>query len=91
MHCHWTVPAEITATDADPVRWIDDTPVWFPRGENLAAPESGAAGPTGPGDEDDDDESGGGVGNIDPEVDEGYDGDEEEDDDEEDTLWAAPA
>jgi len=85
----WTVPAGITATDADPVRWIDDTPEWFPRGEILALPESGAEGPKGPGDEDDD-ESDGGVGNIDPDDDEGYD-DGDEEDDEEDTLWAAAA
>lgn len=82
---------QVTSNVSHPIRWIDDTPEWFPRGEILAAPISGAVDVPGPGDPDGDDESDVGVGNIDPEDDEGYDDGEEDDDDEDDTLWASPA
>jgi hypothetical protein len=60
--------------------------------EYECRPVTWAAPTVNPGDDDEDDEDddgkGGGAGNIDPDVDEGYD-DEEEDDDDEEPLWAA--
>jgi hypothetical protein len=90
MPCLPMATPEAASNRSHSIRWIDDTPEWFPRVEILAVPISGAVDVPGPGDPDDDDGSDVGVGNIDPEDDEGYD-DGEEDDDEEDTLWASPA
>jgi hypothetical protein len=83
--------SDFAANASNAVRWTDNTPESFPRVEILAAPKSETADAPGPGDPDDDDESEGGVGNIDPEDDEGYDDGDDDDDDEEDTLWATAA
>ena len=89
MPCLW-IPPELPVTDNGSAQWNDNTRDWFPRVDYPAASGADCAGVPGPGDEDDE-ESDGGVGNIDPEEDEGYDDGDEDDDDEEDTLWASPA
>jgi len=80
----WTTPPTLAAADPNAPPLSDNSREWFPRLPERAAPTSAAG--AGPGDADDD-ESEGEVGNIDPDEDEVYDG-EDDDDEEDDTLWA---
>ena len=80
----WKVPPTPTMSDPDAPSLSDRLSEWFPQVAERATYAGLAC--AGPGDADDD-ETDGGVGNIDPDDDEVYDGDEE-DEEEDDTLWA---